>query len=96
MFNLIASRKFRLARVDDLSVADPDGKTVETEAARGTVIHHYRQHQQGRETSTNPIALIFDWTRGLRYCGTFDNTSEVVRFAKNLEKVCNETVEAGT
>ena len=73
----------------------PDGKTVETEAAHGTVTRHYRQHQQGRETSTNPIASIFAWTRGLRYHGTFDNTRDVVRFAENLEKVCIDTVEAG-
>ncbi len=59
----------------------PEGKTVETEAAHGTVTRHYRQHQQGRETSTNPIASIFAWTRGLRYRGTFDNTPDVVRFA---------------
>ena len=73
----------------------PDGKTVETEAAHGTVTRHYRQHQQGRETSTNPIASIFAWTRGLRYHGTFDNTRDVVRFAENLEKVVVETVEQG-
>jgi isocitrate dehydrogenase len=73
----------------------PDGKTVETEAAHGTVTRHYRQHQQGRETSTNPIASIFAWTRGLRYRGTFDDTPEVVRFAENLEKVCIDTVEGG-
>ena len=73
----------------------PDGKTVETEAAHGTVTRHYRQHQQGRETSTNPIASIFAWTRGLRYRGTFDNTPEVVRFAENLERVCIDTVEGG-
>jgi isocitrate dehydrogenase len=73
----------------------PDGKTVETEAAHGTVTRHYRQHQQGRETSTNPIASIFAWTRGLRYRGTFDNTPDVVRFAENLEKVCIDPVEGG-
>jgi isocitrate dehydrogenase len=73
----------------------PDGKTVETEAAHGTVTRHYRQHQQGRETSTNPIASIFAWTRGLRYRGTFDNTPDVVKFADALEKVCIETVEGG-
>jgi isocitrate dehydrogenase len=73
----------------------PDGKTVETEAAHGTVTRHYRQHQQGRETSTNPIASIFAWTRGLRYRGTFDGTPEVARFAENLEKVCIDTVESG-
>jgi isocitrate dehydrogenase len=62
----------------------PDGKTVETEAAHGTVTRHYRQHQQGRETSTNPIASIFAWTRALRYRGTFDDTPDVVRFAETL------------
>ncbi len=73
----------------------PDGKTVEAEAAHGTVTRHYRLHQQGKETSTNPIASIFAWTRGLYYRGTFDGTPEVVRFAQALEKVCVETVEAG-
>ena len=73
----------------------PDGKTVETEAAHGTVTRHYRQHQQGKETSTNPIASIFAWTRGLRYRGAFDNTPDVVRFAETLEKVCIDTVEGG-
>jgi len=73
----------------------PDANTVETEAAHGTVTRHYRQHQQGKETSTNPIASIFAWTRGLRYRGTFDNTPDVVRFAEALEKVCIETVEHG-
>ena len=58
----------------------PDGETVETEAAHGTVTRHYRQHQQGRETSTNPIASIFAWTRGLRYRGTFDGTPEARPF----------------
>jgi isocitrate dehydrogenase len=73
----------------------PDGKTVEAEAAHGTVTRHYRQHQQGKETSTNPIASIFAWTRGLAYRGRFDDTPEVTRFAETLEKVCVETVEAG-
>jgi isocitrate dehydrogenase len=73
----------------------PDGKTVEAEAAHGTVTRHYRQHQQGRETSTNPIASIFAWTRALRYRGTFDNTPEIVRFAEALERVCIDTVESG-
>ena len=73
----------------------PDGKTVEAEAAHGTVTRHYRQHQQGKATSTNPIASIFAWTRGLIYRGRFDNTPEVVRFAETLEKVCVETVENG-
>ena len=74
----------------------PDGGTVESEAAHGTVTRHYRLHQAGRETSTNPIASIFAWTRGLSYRGTFDDTPEVVAFAKTLEKVCVETVEAGS
>jgi isocitrate dehydrogenase len=73
----------------------PDGKTVEAEAAHGTVTRHYRLHQQGKETSTNPIASIFAWTRGLWYRGTFDKTPDVVRFAETLEKVCVEAVEAG-
>jgi len=73
----------------------PDGKTVEAEAAHGTVTRHYRQHQQGKATSTNPIASIFAWTRGLIYRGRFDNTPEVVKFAETLEQVCIETVESG-
>ena len=73
----------------------PDGKTIEAEAAHGTVTRHYRQHQEGKATSTNPIASIFAWTRGLIYRGRFDNTPEVVRFAETLEKVCIDTVEDG-
>ncbi len=73
----------------------PDGKTVESEAAHGTVTRHYREHQKGRETSTNPIASIFAWTRGLAYRGRFDETPEVTRFAETLERVCVETVESG-
>jgi len=73
----------------------PDGKTVEAEAAHGTVTRHYRQHQQGKATSTNPIASIFAWTRGLIYRGKFDETPDVVRFAETLERVCIETVESG-
>ncbi|MBO9623131.1 MAG: NADP-dependent isocitrate dehydrogenase [Sphingomonas sp.] len=73
----------------------PDGKTIEAEAAHGTVTRHYRQHQQGKATSTNPIASIFAWTGGLKYRGKFDNTPEVTRFAETLEKVCIETVESG-
>jgi len=73
----------------------PDGKTVEAEAAHGTVTRHYREHQKGKQTSTNPIASIFAWTRGLYYRGTFDNTPDVVAFAQALEAVCVETVEAG-
>ena len=73
----------------------PDGKTIEAEAAHGTVTRHYRMHQQGKATSTNPIASIFAWTRGLMYRGKFDNTPEVVTFAETLERVCIETVESG-
>ena len=73
----------------------PDGKTVEAEAAHGTVTRHYRQHQQGKATSTNPIASIFAWTRGLKYRGQFDETPEVTAFAETLEKVCVDTVESG-
>src|SRR6202046_3353284 len=73
----------------------PDGHTVEAEAAHGTVTRHYRQHQQGKQTSTNPIASIFAWTRGLYYRGKFDNTPDVQNFALTLEKVCVDTVESG-
>ena len=73
----------------------PDGKTVEAEAAHGTVTRHYREHQKGKETSTNPIASIYAWTRGLAYRAQFDNTPEVEKFALALESVCVETVEAG-
>jgi isocitrate dehydrogenase len=73
----------------------PDGKTIEAEAAHGTVTRHYRQHQQGKETSTNPIASIFAWTRGLAFRGKFDGTPEVTRFAETLERVCVDTVESG-
>jgi isocitrate dehydrogenase len=73
----------------------PDGKIVEAEAAHGTVTRHFRQHQQGKQTSTNPIASIFAWTRGLYYRGKFDNTPDVQHFAETLEKVCVDTVEAG-
>ncbi|PAX09572.1 NADP-dependent isocitrate dehydrogenase [Sphingomonas lenta] len=73
----------------------PDGKTVEAEAAHGTVTRHYRQHQQGKATSTNPIASIFAWTGGLKYRGKFDGTPDVTRFAETLERVCVQTVEQG-
>ena len=73
----------------------PDGKTVEAEAAHGTVTRHYRQHQAGKETSTNPIASIFAWTRGLKARGTFDDTPDVIKFAETVERVCVETVESG-
>ncbi|MEV5825103.1 NADP-dependent isocitrate dehydrogenase [Spirillospora sp. NPDC052242] len=73
----------------------PDGKTVEAEAAHGTVTRHYRQHQQGKATSTNPIASIFAWTRGLEHRGKLDNQPEVSDFARKVEEVCIETVEGG-
>ena len=73
----------------------PDGLTVESEAAHGTVTRHFREHQKGRETSTNPIASIFAWTRGLAYRGRFDGTPDVTDFANALERVCVETVESG-
>jgi isocitrate dehydrogenase len=73
----------------------PDGQTVEAEAAHGTVTRHYRMHQQGKATSTNPIASIFAWTGGLKFRGRIDETPEVVRFAETLERVCVETVESG-
>jgi isocitrate dehydrogenase len=73
----------------------PDGKTVEAEAAHGTVTRHYRMHEQGKKTSTNPIASIFAWTGGLKFRGKFDDTPDVVRFADTLEKVCIKTVEQG-
>jgi isocitrate dehydrogenase len=73
----------------------PDGKTVEAEAAHGTVTRHYRMHEQGKATSTNPIASIFAWTGGLKYRGKFDDTPEVTRFAETLERVCIETVGNG-
>ncbi|MES3037274.1 MAG: isocitrate dehydrogenase (NADP(+)) [Bdellovibrionota bacterium] len=73
----------------------PDGKTVEAEAAHGTVTRHYRMHQQGKPTSTNPIASIFAWTRGLAHRGKLDNTPELINFAETLEKVCVSTVESG-
>ena len=73
----------------------PDGKTVEAEAAHGTVTRHYRMHQQGKPTSTNPIASIYAWTRGLQYRGRMDDTPEVVAFAETLEKVCVDVVESG-
>ena len=73
----------------------PDGKTVEAEAAHGTVTRHFRQHEQGKATSTNPIASIFAWTGGLKYRGKFDGTPEVTQFAETLERVCIQTVENG-
>ena len=73
----------------------PDGKAVESEAAHGTVTRHYRMHQEGKPTSTNPIASIYAWTRGLQYRGKMDGTPDVVKFAETLEKVCVDVVESG-
>ncbi len=73
----------------------PDGKTMEAEAAHGTVTRHFRQHQQGKPTSTNPIASIFAWTRGLAFRGKLDGNKELINFAETLEKVCIQTVESG-
>ncbi len=77
------------------TLVTPDGKTMEAEAAHGTVTRHYRQHQQGKETSTNPIASIFAWTRGLEHRGKLDNNQELINFCHTLEKVCIDTVESG-
>jgi len=74
----------------------PDGKIVEAEAAHGTVTRHYRMHQQGKETSTNPIASIFAWTRGLAHRGKLDKNNDLIKFSKTLESVCVETVESGS
>jgi isocitrate dehydrogenase len=74
----------------------PDGKTMEAEAAHGTVTRHYRMHQQGKETSTNPIASIFAWTRGLAHRGKLDNNNELIKFSKSLELVCINCVENGS
>jgi len=76
-------------------LTSPDGKAVEAEAAHGTVTRHYRLHQQGKPTSTNPIASIYAWTRGLQYRGKFDNTPDVIKFAETLERVCVDVVESG-
>jgi isocitrate dehydrogenase len=73
----------------------PNGQTIEAEAAHGTVTRHYREHMLGRQTSTNPIASIFAWTRGLEHRGKVDSTPDVVTFAQTLEHVCVDTVEAG-
>jgi len=74
----------------------PDGKTMEAEAAHGTVTRHYRMHQQGKETSTNPIASIFAWTRGLAHRGKLDNNSELIKFSKTLEDICIDCVQNGS
>ncbi|OAI02352.1 isocitrate dehydrogenase [Methylomonas methanica] len=77
------------------TLVTPDGKTMEAEAAHGTVTRHYRMHQQGKTTSTNPIASIFAWTRGLAFRGKLDGNAELISFCETLEKVCVDTVEAG-
>ncbi|PZQ45906.1 MAG: NADP-dependent isocitrate dehydrogenase [Micavibrio aeruginosavorus] len=74
----------------------PDGQTVEAEAAHGTVTRHYREHQKGKETSTNPIASIFAWTQGLKYRGKFDGNTALIKFAESLERACVDTVESGS
>ena len=74
----------------------PDGKTMEAEAAHGTVTRHFRMHQEGKETSTNPIASIFAWTRGLAHRGKLDNNNELIKFSKVLEQVCVNCVESGS
>jgi isocitrate dehydrogenase len=73
----------------------PDGKTMEAEAAHGTVTRHYREYQKGKPTSTNPIASIFAWTRGLAFRGKLDNNQALINFSNALEQVCVETVESG-
>jgi isocitrate dehydrogenase len=73
----------------------PDGKTMEAEAAHGTVTRHYRMHQQGKPTSTNPIASIFAWTRGLAHRARLDNNAALLKFCETLENVCVQTVESG-
>jgi isocitrate dehydrogenase len=77
------------------TLVTPDGKTMEAEAAHGTVTRHYRMHQQGKPTSTNPIASIYAWTRGLAFRGKLDDNQELINFAETLEQVCVETVESG-
>ena len=77
------------------TLVTPDGKTMEAEAAHGTVTRHYRMHQAGKPTSTNPIASIFAWTRGLEFRGKLDNNKELIEFCQKLEAVCIETVEEG-
>lgn len=77
------------------TLTTPDGKTMEAEAAHGTVTRHYRQHQQGKKTSTNPIASIFAWTRGLAFRGKLDGNDDLIKFCQNLEDVCVSTVESG-
>jgi isocitrate dehydrogenase len=78
------------------ALISPDGKTIESEAAHGTVTRHYRLHKQGKETSTNPIASIFAWARGLYHRGKLDGNEDLKKFVKTLEKVCIQTVENGS
>ena len=94
MSDLVAQGFGSLGMMSSVLVC-PDGRTMESEAAHGTVTRHYRQHQQGKPTSTNPIASIFAWTRGLAARGRMDATPEVSAFAETLERVCVETVESG-
>jgi isocitrate dehydrogenase len=77
------------------TLVTPDGEIMEAEAAHGTVTRHYRQHQQGKETSTNPMASIFAWTRGLAHRGKLDNNQVLIDFCKTLEAVCIQTIESG-
>jgi isocitrate dehydrogenase len=77
------------------TLVTPDGKTMEAEAAHGTVTRHYRMHQEGKPTSTNPIASIFAWTRGLEFRGKLDNNQQLIKFCHTLEKICVDTVESG-
>ena len=77
------------------TLVTPDGKTMEAEAAHGTVTRHFREHQKGKPTSTNPIASIFAWTRGLEFRGRLDGNEPLIHFCKTLEKVCVDTVESG-
>jgi isocitrate dehydrogenase len=77
------------------TLVTPDGKTMEAEAAHGTVTRHYRMHQAGKPTSTNPIASIFAWTRGLEFRGKLDGNEALINFAHTLEKICVDTVESG-
>ncbi|MBT7766174.1 MAG: NADP-dependent isocitrate dehydrogenase, partial [Bdellovibrionales bacterium] len=77
------------------TLVTPDGKTMEAEAAHGTVTRHFRQHQAGKPTSTNPIASIFAWTRGLEFRGKLDDNQKLINFCQTLEDVCIKTIEAG-
>ena len=85
-----------VAAVGSSILLGADGKIAEAEAAHGTVTRHYRMHQQGKETSTNPIASIFAWTRGLAHRGKLDNNEELIKFSNKIEEVCIECVESGS